>query len=41
MTVNVSEYMNKFQEEGLSAIKQTQDASLNAIKSFREFTQAR
>jgi hypothetical protein len=38
MTVNVSEYMNKFQEEGLAAIKQTQDASLNAIKSFREFT---
>jgi len=38
MAVNVSEYMNKFQEEGLAAIKQTQDASLNAIKSFREFT---
>jgi hypothetical protein len=38
MTVNVSEYMNKFQEEGLAAIKQTQDASLNAIKSFREFS---
>jgi hypothetical protein len=38
MSVNVSEYMNKFQEEGLAAIKQTQDASLNAMKSFREFT---
>lgn len=38
MAVNVSEYMNKFQEEGLAAIKQTQDASLNAMKSFREFT---
>jgi hypothetical protein len=38
MSVNVSEYMNKFQEEGLAAIKQTQDASLNAIKSFREFS---
>jgi hypothetical protein len=37
MSVNVSEYMNKFQEEGLAAIKQTQDASLNAMKSFREF----
>jgi hypothetical protein len=38
MSVNVSEYMNKFQEEGLAAIKQTQDASLNAMKSFRELT---
>jgi hypothetical protein len=38
MSVNVSEYMTKFQEEGLAAIKQTQDASLNAMKSFREFT---
>jgi hypothetical protein len=38
MAVNVSEYMNKFQEEGLAAIKETQDASLKAISSFREFT---
>jgi len=38
MAVNVTEYMNKFQEEGLAAMKQTQDASLNAMKSFREFT---
>ena len=38
MTVNVNEYMNKFQEEGLKAIKQTQDASLQAMTSFREFT---
>ena len=38
MAVNVSEYMSKFQEEGLAAIKQTQDASLNAMNSFREFT---
>lgn len=38
MAVNVAEYMNKFQEEGLAAIKQTQDASLSAMKSFREFT---
>jgi hypothetical protein len=38
MSVNVSEYMTKFQEEGLAAIKQTQEASLNAMSSFREFT---
>jgi hypothetical protein len=38
MAVNVTEYMSKFQEEGLAAIKQTQDASLNAMRSFREFT---
>ncbi|HZY97550.1 MAG TPA: hypothetical protein VFE35_10670 [Candidatus Cybelea sp.] len=39
MSVNVSEYMTKFQEEGLAAIKQTQDASISAMKSFREFSQ--
>lgn len=38
MSVNISEYMSKFQEEGLAAIKQSQDVSLNAMKSFREFT---
>jgi len=38
MTVNVSEYMNKFQEEGLAAIKQSQDASLKAMNAFRDFT---
>ena len=38
MTVNVVEYMNKFQQEGLAALKQTQDASLKAMSSFREFT---
>jgi hypothetical protein len=38
MTVNVSQYMSKFQEEGLAAIKQTQEASLKAMSSFREFT---
>ena len=38
MAVNVSEYMNKFQEEGLAAIKQTQEASLKAMSSFREFS---
>jgi hypothetical protein len=36
MAVNVSEYMNKFQEEGLAAIKETQDASLKAMESLRE-----
>jgi hypothetical protein len=38
MSVNVSEYMNKFQAEGLAAIKETQEASLKAMSSFREFT---
>jgi hypothetical protein len=38
MSVNVTEYMNKFQEEGLAAIKQTQEASLKAMSSFREFS---
>jgi hypothetical protein len=38
MTVSVTDYMNKFQEEGLKAIKQTQDASLKAMSSFHEFT---
>lgn len=38
MTVNVKEYMTKFQEEGLDAIKQSQEASLKAIRSFGEFT---
>jgi hypothetical protein len=38
MAVNVKEYMNKFQEEGLEAIKQSQDANLKAIRSFGEFT---
>ena len=37
MAVNVTEYMNKFQEEGLAAMKQTQEASLKAMSSFREF----
>jgi hypothetical protein len=38
MAVNVTEYMNKFQEEGLAAIKETQDAGLKAMGSLREFT---
>ena len=37
MAVNVSEYMTKFQEESLMAIKETQDASLKAMKTFSEF----
>lgn len=37
MAVNVSEYMTKFQEESLAALKETQDASLKAFKSFSEF----
>jgi hypothetical protein len=38
MAVNVSEYINRFQEEGLAALKESQDASLKAMSSFREFT---
>jgi len=37
MAVNVLDYMNKFQEEGLAAIKETQEASLKAMKTWREF----
>ncbi len=37
MAVNVSEYMNKFQQESLAAIKETQEASLKAMSSFRQF----
>ena len=37
MAVNVSDYMTKFQEESLAAIKETQDASLKAFKSFSQF----
>jgi hypothetical protein len=37
MAVNVSEYMSKFQQESLAALKETQDASLKAMTSFREF----
>jgi hypothetical protein len=38
MAVNVSEYMNKFQEESLNAIKETQDMSLKALKSFSDMS---
>jgi hypothetical protein len=37
MAVNVSEYMNKFQEESIAALKETQNASLKAFKSFSDF----
>jgi hypothetical protein len=37
MAVNVCDYMTKFQEESLAALKETQDASLKAMNSFREF----
>ncbi len=36
MAVNVVDYFTKVQEESLAAIKQTQDASLNAFGKFRE-----
>jgi hypothetical protein len=36
MAVNVVDYFTKLQEESLAAIKQTQDASLNAFGKFRE-----
>jgi len=38
MSVNVVEYFNKIQEEGLKTIKQTQDASLAAFNEFRSFS---
>lgn len=38
MAVNVTDYMTKFQEEGLNAIKRTQAASLEALQSFQSFT---
>jgi hypothetical protein len=38
MAVNVVEYFNKIQEEGLKTLKQTQDASLAAFNEFRSFT---
>jgi hypothetical protein len=37
MAVNVSDYMTKFQEESLTALKETQDASLKAMNSLRQF----
>jgi hypothetical protein len=36
MAVNVVEFINKIQEEGLSTLKQTQEASLAAMGDFRK-----
>ncbi|MEO6834900.1 MAG: hypothetical protein ABI231_03220 [Candidatus Tumulicola sp.] len=35
MAVNVSDYFIKLQEEGLSTLKQSQDASIAALNQFR------
>jgi hypothetical protein len=35
MTINVTEYFNKFQQESLDALKQTQDANLDALTKVR------
>lgn len=37
MAVNVADYMTKWQQESLSAIKQGQDASIKALNEFRSF----
>jgi hypothetical protein len=43
MAVNVLEFVNKIQEEGLKALKQSQDANIAALAEFRtmskEFTE--
>ncbi len=36
MSVNVAEYFTKFQEEGLSTLKQAQEANLAAFAQVRE-----
>jgi hypothetical protein len=36
MAVNVIDFINKIQEEGLTTLKQTQDASLAAMGNFRK-----
>jgi hypothetical protein len=36
MAVNVTEYVTKLQEEGLNALKQTQDLNLATIAKLRE-----
>ncbi len=38
MAVNVTEYINKFQHEGLAALRESQDASLKAMSSYRELS---
>jgi hypothetical protein len=37
MAVNVVDFINKIQEEGLTTLKQTQEASLAAMGNFRKF----
>jgi hypothetical protein len=37
MSVNVSQFITKIQEDGLNTLKQTQDASLAAMGEFRKF----
>jgi hypothetical protein len=36
MAVNVTDYVTKLQEEGLNALKQTQDLNLAALAKLRE-----
>ena len=35
MAINVTEYFTKFNQEGLEALKQTQDANVDALTKFR------
>jgi hypothetical protein len=35
MTINVTEYFSKFQQESLAALKQSQDANVEALSKFR------
>lgn len=37
MAVNVTDYFNKMQQEGLAGLKQTQDATIAAFEKFRAF----
>ena len=37
MAVNVADYMTKWQQESLNAIKQGQDATIKALNEFRSF----
>jgi hypothetical protein len=37
MAVNVTEYFNKMQQEGLAGLKQSQDATIAAFEKFRAF----
>ncbi|HEY1655901.1 MAG TPA: hypothetical protein VGF86_12390 [Candidatus Tumulicola sp.] len=35
MAVNVTDYFNKMQQEGLATLKQSQDATISAFEKFR------